>query len=59
MHGTRRVKARRRGEKERKKGRKKEGKEGENVYMESLYKKQGPGLVVACNKLKLQSQSGV
>lgn len=58
MHGTR-IEEGVGGEKEREKGRRKEGKEGENVYTESLYKKQGPGLVVACNKLKLQSQSGV
>lgn len=57
---NRRVKAKGRGEEEGKEGGRTEGKGegGKQLYMDSLYNKQGPGLVVACNELELQSQSG-
>lgn len=62
MHGkkNRRVKAKGGGRrKERREGGQKgRGREGNNVYIDSLYNNQGPGLVVACNELELQSQSG-
>lgn len=58
---NRRVKAKGKGGGGRKGGRedgRERGTEGSDVYMDSLYNKQGPGLVVACNELELQSQSG-